>query len=486
MVSFTANKPARSRFAYVTVHYEGTSRDPEYVLGVQVLMQSIKLTGTPHDLVVLASDSVSEASKRIFADIGCRVIDVANIDNPFLGGTLSNKNFIYTLNKLHVWNLLEYERVVYLDADNVLIRNSDELFLCGNFCAVFMNPCHFHTGLLVVTPDAREYNRLLKGLNTLESFDGADQGFLSSMYSHQLRKASLFIPEKAKKLTQLPKGMRLSVGYNINHKYFYEQYHWKLFYLRHFASMTSPISPVKVVVESARSIPALTVGFPMAPVLKPWYWWAAFFLDLHAIWHDIRATLPSRQESYGMEEAAKTIASFVSWMGLLTAFLYACKLYLPMHVLRKRCTDFSMRQNLWARRAYLVFRIIIVLIAARYSPTGVHRLAPVHYGYTLTILKNMLLLIYAACVFSNFWSPVQSVSMPPVLYVTRFWIYVAFTVALEFFTVWFSTWQVFPNVLWRLILLAVLLVSNGVWQVAFFKMCMRAETTGKKERLRSL
>lgn len=476
-----------SRFAYVTVHYEGTSRDAEYVLGVQVLMQSIKLTGTQHDLVVLASNSVSDESKRMFRSIGCRVIDVANIENPFLGGTLSNKNFIYTLNKLHVWNLLEYDRVVYLDADNVLIRNADELFLCGHFCAVFMNPCHFHTGLLVVTPDAHEYARLLDALGTLESFDGADQGFLSSMYSQDLRRAPLFKPTRAHELqAALPTGMRLPVGYNINHKYFYEQYHWKLFYLRHFASMTSPISPVRVVVESARGIPALTVGFPMAPVLKPWYWWAAFFMDLHAIWHDIRATLPRDQERYAGEEAAKTLARFVLWLALLTAALYTLKLTLPMQQLRQRCTDLSLRSSKHARWAFLLLRVVLVAVAARVAPRGVHPLAPVHYGYLLTVFMNVFLLLYCACVLSNFWSPVRHVNMPPVLYIPRFWGFVAATVASELFVVWFSTWAVFPNVLWRLVFLFSSLFVCGLWQVQFLKLCLNAEFGGKKERLRSL
>lgn len=45
-----------------------------------------------------------------------------------------------------IWNLLEYERVMFLDADNLFVQNIDELFLCGHFCVVFMNPIYFHTG----------------------------------------------------------------------------------------------------------------------------------------------------------------------------------------------------------------------------------------------------------------------------------------------------------------------------------------------------
>ncbi|CAI5714496.1 unnamed protein product [Peronospora destructor] len=473
-VQITAQQePPASRFAYVTVHYEGTSRDAEYVLGVQVMMHSIKMTGSPYDLVVLASESVSEKSKALFRSMGCRVLDVTNIKNPFVGGTLRNQNFIYTLNKLHVWNMIEYDRVVYLDADNVLIRNADELFLCGKFCAVFMNPCHFHTGLLVVTPSSTEYQRLLNALGHLESFDGADQGFLSSMYSKMLRKAKLFTPMQAsytgveleglKKSKSEPKGMRLPVGYNINHKYFYEQYHWKLFYLRQFASMTSPISPV-----------------------KPWYWWAGFLMDLHAVWHDIRATLPASQERYGAEEAVKTLLVFFSSLALLAAVLYALKITLPLRQIQQRCTDLAMRNSKQVRYAFLALRIALVVLAFRLAPSRVHPLAPVRYGYGLTIFMNVFLHIYFACVISNFWDPHQVVSIPPVLYVIRFWLYVAITAAFELFVVWFSTWNVFLNVIWRLLSIFGAIFLCAYWQVTYYCLTLNAEFGGKKERLRRL
>ena len=80
----------------------------------------------------------------------------------------SYKNhFEYTLNKLHVWNMLDYERVIYMDADNIFFHNIDSLFKCGHFCAVYMNPCNFHTGLFVVIPNNTTYNDLLKSLATL-------------------------------------------------------------------------------------------------------------------------------------------------------------------------------------------------------------------------------------------------------------------------------------------------------------------------------
>ena len=54
-----------------------------------------------------------------------------------------------------------------MDADNIFFHNIDSLFNCGHFCAVYMNPCNFHTGLFVVTPNNATYNDLLKSLATL-------------------------------------------------------------------------------------------------------------------------------------------------------------------------------------------------------------------------------------------------------------------------------------------------------------------------------
>lgn len=57
--------------------------------------------------------------------------------------------FVKVMNKLMAWRLTEYDKVILLDSDTIFLRNIDELFGCGSFCAAFINPCIFHTGLLV-------------------------------------------------------------------------------------------------------------------------------------------------------------------------------------------------------------------------------------------------------------------------------------------------------------------------------------------------
>lgn len=83
-------------------------------------------------------------------DDGVKVVSVDNLKNPYEKQDNFNSRFKLTLNKLYAWSLVSYERVVMLDSDNMFLQNTDELFQCGHFCAVFINPCIFHTGLFVL------------------------------------------------------------------------------------------------------------------------------------------------------------------------------------------------------------------------------------------------------------------------------------------------------------------------------------------------
>ena len=42
----------------------------------------------------------------------------------------------------------------------------DTLFYCGHFCVLYMNPCHFHTGVMAIKPDNETYAAMRKQLAT--------------------------------------------------------------------------------------------------------------------------------------------------------------------------------------------------------------------------------------------------------------------------------------------------------------------------------
>lgn len=58
---------------------------------------------------------------------GLKVVRVENVYNPYKANN-SNDRFKLTMNKLYAWNLVNYERVIMLDADNLFLQNTDELF----------------------------------------------------------------------------------------------------------------------------------------------------------------------------------------------------------------------------------------------------------------------------------------------------------------------------------------------------------------------
>jgi hypothetical protein len=148
-------------------------------------------------MVILVSPNVKEETRRILRNDGAIITEVPNLVNPYKAAKAQGQTqrylerFEFTLNKLYVWNLTQYERVVYLDADNIALGNLDELFDCGHFCAVFMNPCNFHTGLLVIKPDTAQFDYMVNSLRSgnITSYDGADQGFLTAFFPFEVSRS---------------------------------------------------------------------------------------------------------------------------------------------------------------------------------------------------------------------------------------------------------------------------------------------------------
>ncbi|KAH3742468.1 glucuronosyltransferase PGSIP8 [Pelomyxa schiedti] len=173
-------------------------------------------------------------------------------------GQTNQGRFHGTLNKLHAWNMTEYARVVLLDADVIILQNSDELMNCGAFCAAFINPCIFHTGVLVLTPNGAVFDDMINKLRDLPSYDGGDQGFFNSYFPEVLG-AQLFL---GKMKNPESTCMRLPFGYSMDHFYYYQRFRWEV-----------PCSDKKV------------MTFPSQPLLKPWYWYSWPLMDLTQQWY---------------------------------------------------------------------------------------------------------------------------------------------------------------------------------------------------------
>ena len=320
LAASTHGTPA-PRWAYASIFYEGTPLDDHYLISLRVMMRSIERVGSAlvdAERVVLVDSSVRASSIATMERDGLRVVRRSAIANPFAsarklqgGGNRWSGVFL----KLAAWDLVEYDAVVLLDADNVALEPLDELFTCpAALCAVFMQACRFHSGMLVVRPDRAEYARLRAALDdesTRTSFDGADQGFLDAIYGGAMRAAPRFAaletagaPARAglgASLHTTHRALRLEVGWNLPHTY------WLLGGLDWSAARRGRWRETP-----ASRIPAASLAFPIAPALKPWHWWSVALLDSQWGWHFYRAQLRGAASAAG--------ASAAQWGAVLAAY----------------------------------------------------------------------------------------------------------------------------------------------------------------------
>ncbi|KAL3637193.1 putative glucuronosyltransferase pgsip8 [Castilleja foliolosa] len=252
------------RNAYATMMYMGTPRDYEFYIATRVMLRSLRQLNVVADRVVIASMDVPlHWVQALEQEDGAKVVRVDNIKNPYRSQWGFDRRFKLTLNKLYAWKLVDYNRVIMLDADNLFLQKTDELFQCGQFCAVFINPCIFHTGLFVLQPSLAVFNDMMHELAIGRSNpDGADQGFLGSYFPDLLDQPMFYPPTNG---TELVGAYRLPLGYQMDASYYYLKLRWSV-----------PCGPNSV------------ITFPSASWLKPWYWWSWPVLPLGIQWHKQR------------------------------------------------------------------------------------------------------------------------------------------------------------------------------------------------------
>jgi len=90
---------------------------------------------------------------------------------------------------------LPFRRVIFLDADTLVLQNVDELFTlysadmllavpdCAPPCDNHEEVATFNSGVMVLTPSLTEFNNMTKFVHVLPSATGGDQGFLNSYFN---------------------------------------------------------------------------------------------------------------------------------------------------------------------------------------------------------------------------------------------------------------------------------------------------------------
>lgn len=158
-----------------------------YALGALVLAYSLRRVKTDKKIHCLITDQISqglrEALWKVFDDVSeVNVLDSGDEENLAL---IQRPDLGVTFTKLHCWRLLQYSKAVFLDADTLVLQNSDELFEREELSAApdIGWPDMFNSGVFVFRPSLDTYRALLQHAREVGSFDGGDQGLLNSFFS---------------------------------------------------------------------------------------------------------------------------------------------------------------------------------------------------------------------------------------------------------------------------------------------------------------
>ncbi|QRM56593.1 glycosyltransferase [Sinorhizobium sp. BG8] len=193
---------AGSRVAYVTL-----VTNDDYARGATALARSLRRTGTRADLVAIHTPALARNCVRSLAGEGWRLVEADHLplsdgfnqrhargeihrDAPFTKGVKPEfhtplDNFI----KLRLWQLIDYETCIFLDADTLVLRSIDKLFSYPEFSAapnVYENLADFrrlNSGVFVARPSLATFEAMLARLDQPEAFwRRTDQTFLEAFF----------------------------------------------------------------------------------------------------------------------------------------------------------------------------------------------------------------------------------------------------------------------------------------------------------------
>lgn len=191
-----------TRHAYATLVTNG-----DYARGAAALVRSLRRTGTTADILVLHTGGVSGEALAPLEALGTRLVAVAllplsdafnerhararlHAEAPFAKG---RKPAFHTpldnFAKLRLWELEVYDRIVFLDADTIVVRPIDRLFGYPEFSAapnVYESLADFHrlnSGVFVARPSRATFAAMLERLDAPDAFwRRTDQTFLETFF----------------------------------------------------------------------------------------------------------------------------------------------------------------------------------------------------------------------------------------------------------------------------------------------------------------
>lgn len=148
-------------YSYVTV-----MSTENYLLGLLTMYESLKQTKTKYPLTVIVNEEISNKTINILKNNGITVIvkPKFKVDREIIDKNDSSKfsHWSNTFDKLYIFELTQFDKIIYIDSDMLVLKNLDHLFekpnlsavVAGNFYPGNGDWVKLNSGLMVIKPEA--------------------------------------------------------------------------------------------------------------------------------------------------------------------------------------------------------------------------------------------------------------------------------------------------------------------------------------------
>lgn len=189
------------KYAYLTLL--GSNN---YLLGTLALNYSLNSTNTQYPLIVLVTENINSEVRRILEINNIRYLEVPNIQSRIKKGIKKEyPHWENTFSKLTVFGMTQFDKIIFLDSDMLVMDNIDELFNKKNLSAVVAgksfpgneNWVDLNSGVMVIEPKIGEDSRLIKLMSSINSLtDMGDQDVIQRAYPNWKNMKNLHLSEE--------------------------------------------------------------------------------------------------------------------------------------------------------------------------------------------------------------------------------------------------------------------------------------------------
>jgi alpha-N-acetylglucosamine transferase len=199
--------------AYVTFIQNNEHR---FIQSAQAMFYSLRKLADPRrPIVAMVTPFVTEETVNLLKRTGYTIREIDSMRHPLEDvcgrSKWNSKDGNSEVAKIRVWELEEYEKVVYIDADILVIDKIDDMFdhpgspVLSAAPGMFP-PTEFNAGVMVLTPQVNVLKSMLSTFRWYGSSDCGDQGFLNAYFR--------------KWYTEAPAEHRLRTQYNTHFRVF--------------------------------------------------------------------------------------------------------------------------------------------------------------------------------------------------------------------------------------------------------------------------